>query len=324
MSIQKPENIVVRKNKTLFALVLILFLLLIPPLFFPEFWVCISTEILILGLAGMGVNILMGYGGMLPFGHAVFYAIGAYTTAILLKKTSVNPIIVLISAPLIASVFGFIFGLVLARLHGFYFAMVSTSFTMLVWTILRKWYGLTGGDDGLPGVPIPEILRGSVRSYIFVLIVVIISLLAIWKILYSPFGWTLRAIRENIDRCLFIKINVYKHRLVAIIISSFFTGLAGSLFVIYGHSAFPEYSYWLKSTEFAIVAILGGMYTFIGPILGSATFIILQTLITSHTLYWPFFLGLIICGIVLWLPDGIAGIQIENLLKSYKWRENSK
>lgn len=293
--------------QAIYLFILIVFLLLIPQIL-PVFWVCICIEILIMGLAGVAVNLLLGYGGAFPFGNSAFYAVGAYTTAILLKKTMVNPVLVLMFAPLLAAATGVIFGVILARLSRFYFAMVSVSGCMVMWTIIRRWSSLTGGDDGMAGVPVPQFLYDVNNVYFFTIIGVGICLLLLWICVNSPFGWTLRAIRENANRCVFININVIKHRFIAIVISSFFMGVAGSLYVVYSHSTFPDYSYWVKSGEFVTLVILGGMSSFLGPLVGAAVLIVLQTFITSVTLYWSLFMGIIICAIVLWMPDGVIGI----------------
>jgi branched-chain amino acid transport system permease protein len=283
----------------------ILFLL---PVLLPRFWTCLLTEIFILGLAGMSVNFLLGYGGSLPFGHAAFYATGAYATAILIKKTGIPQVVVLLIAPLIAMLAGAIFGLLIARLYRFYYAMMTTAFSMVLWTLIRKWPSLTGGDTGMTGVEIMAIPGGINNTYYFTVIVVLFSLLILWFIINSPFGWALRAIRENSNRSAFTGIDVIKHRYVAFVVSSFFCGIAGTLFVVYSHSTFPDYAYWVKSGDLVMVCILGGMFSFLGPIIGAAILTILQTVVISYTTYWPLVIGTIICVVVLVMPDGVMGV----------------
>lgn len=291
-----------------FLVLLILGVLFVFPFILPKFWIGLLTEIFILGLAGMSVNLLLGYGGSLPFGHAAFYATGAYATAILLKKTGTSPVVALIISPLIATAVGAIFGLLIARLYRFYYAMMTTAFSMVLWTIIRKWSSLTSGDDGITGVKVTAALTGINNTYFFSLAVVSVCMFVLWRIVNSPFGWTLRAIRENSNRTTFIRIDVVRHRYLAFIISSFFCGVAGTLYVVYTHSTFPDYAYWVKSADLVMVCILGGMFTFFGPIIGAAVLTILQTLITSVTLYWPLVIGVIICLVVLLMPDGVLGV----------------
>lgn len=294
---------------------LLVILMVLVPLIIPEFWVSLLTEILILGLAGMAVNLLLGYGGSLAFGHGAFYASGAYALAILIKKTTLSPYLALVIAPLIATVVGAVFGLLVARLYRFYYAIMTTAFSMMLWALIRKWQNVTGGDDGITGVSMPSILTGTNNTYFFTLIIVLLSVFVLWRIINSPFGWTLRAVRENAGRVAFTGNDVVIHRYLAFIISSFFTGIAGALYVVYSHSAFPDYAYWIKSGDMVLVCILGGMFYFFGPLVGVAILILLQTMVTSATLYWPLVMGIIICGVVLFLPDGVMGIWKK--LKSY-------
>jgi branched-chain amino acid transport system permease protein len=296
------------RQLSFFLGLLVLILLFTLPLIFSKFWIGLLNEILILGLAGMSVNLLLGYGGSLPFGHAALYSTGAYTLAILLKKTGISPVLALIISPLAAALAGAIFGLLLARLYRFYYAIMTTAFSMVLWTGIRKWVTLTGGDNGTTGVEFPDILNGINNSYFFTLIVFLVSIMMIWFIISSPFGWALRAIRENPNRAAFTSIDVIKHRYLAFIISSFFCGVAGALYVVYSHCTFPDYAYWTKSGDMVMVCILGGMSSFFGPIVGGAIFILLQTLITSVTLYMPLVMGIIICAVVLLMPDGVMGL----------------
>ena len=284
---------------------LILFLL---PLIIPQFWICLMTEILILGLAGMALNLLLGYGGSLPFGQSAFYATGAYATAILLTKTAMPQLLVLFIAPFIAAAVGAVFALLLARLYRFYYALMTTAFSMLVWTVIRKWSSLTRGDNGITGVEFTGILNGINNTYLFTLVIVLCSIAILWVIINSPFGWTLRAIRENPNRIAFAGINVVTHRFIAFVISSFFTGVAGALYVVYSHSTFPDFAYWVKAADIVTITILGGMFYFLGPLVGATALIFLQTWVTSVTFYWPLILGIIICIAVLVMPDGLLGI----------------
>jgi len=290
---------------------LILIILILQPFFLPPFWTCLATEILIMGLAGMSVNLLLGYGGSLPFGHAAFYATGAYATAILIQKAGFHPFFAFLCAPFFAAIIGGVFGLVIARLYRFYYAMISLAFSMLLWTIIRKWSSMTGGDDGLTGVDTIPILTGINNSYYFALIVVFISIALLWIIINSPFGWTMRAIRENPVRCTFTSISVVRHRYVAFVISAFFTGVAGALFVIYSHSTFPDYAYWVKSGDFVAIVILGGMFALLGPMIGACIWILLHTILTASTVYWLIFMGIFICAVVLLMPEGVAGLYAK-------------
>lgn len=279
------------------------------PFVLSRFWVGIVTEILIMALAGMSLNFLLGYAGCLSFGHGAFFATAAYTTAILMTKTGINQyLIVLLLAPIMATVLGAVIGVLVSRLYAFYYAIMTCAFTMVLWSIIRRWRDVTGGDTGIVGVKFRGFLEGINDVYFFTLAIVIACALILWVIGNSPFGWTLRAIRENPVRSSFASIDVVRHRYLALIISSFFCGVAGSLHVVYTFGAFPELAFWTKSGDIVTICILGGINSFLGPIIGSIVLILLETFITSWTLYWPMILGVIICAVVLLMPQGIMGL----------------
>jgi len=279
------------------------------PFVLSRFWVGIFTEILIMALAGMSLNFLLGYAGCLSFGHGAFFATAAYTTAILMTKTGLSQyLIVLLLAPIMAALLGAIIGVLVSRLYAFYYAIMTCAFTMVLWSVIRRWRDMTGGDSGIVGVKFRGLLEGTNDVYFFTLAIVVVCAVILWVIGNSPFGWTLRAIRENPVRSSFTSIDVVKHRYLALIVSSFFCGVAGSLHVIYTFGAFPELAFWTKSGDIVTICILGGINSFFGPIIGSMVLILLETFITSYTLYWPFILGVIICAVVLLMPQGIMGL----------------
>jgi branched-chain amino acid transport system permease protein len=288
------------------SVMLLLFVLL--PLILPMFWISLIIELLILGLAGMSVNLLLGYGGMMPFGHAAFYATGAYATAILLNRTSISPIMIFVLAPLIAALVGALFAFCLSKLYGFYFAIMTTAFSMLIWSLIRKWASLTGGDIGIASIAIPDFLSSINSVYYYTLTIVFLSVVVLWIIINSPFGWTLRAIKENSNRMIFTGISVPRHRYFAFVISSFFCGIAGSLYAIYSRTVFPEYAYWTASGDFVTMVILGGMNSFFGPMIGAFIWTFLRTIVTSYTIYWLLTIGIIILAVVLFMPEGIVGL----------------
>lgn len=282
-------------------------ILMIVPFFGSIFWTNLLTEILIMGLAAMSVNLLLGFGGSLPFGHAALFASGAYATALLIKETNLPFFAVLIIAPAMAAVVGAVLGIIITRLYEFYYAIVSAASCMVLWTLIRK-VPIFGGDTGITGVEIPEILSSIDAMYIFTAIAVFIVLICTKILLNSPFGWIQQAIRENPNRVTCTGSNVLRHRYIAFIISSFICGVAGMLFVLHTQSTFPSYAHWVKSGDFVMICILGGVNTFIGPMVGAAALIILQTYITSLTQHWLLFLGISICLLVIFMPSGIMGL----------------
>jgi branched-chain amino acid transport system permease protein len=185
--------------------------------------------------------------------------------------------------------------------------MLQISLGSLIWVIVFRWYSFTGGDDGLPGIPMPRILGPQNHSYYFILVVLIICLIVMYLILKSPFGNTLQAIRDNPQRCEAIGINVTRHQLIAIVIATFFAGVAGVLFVVLERSVSAELLFWVLSLEIFIMCLLGGWFTFSGPILGAAIIVALRTFVGIFTEYWTLILGIVLILIIFFLPEGVMG-----------------
>jgi branched-chain amino acid transport system permease protein len=286
-------------------------LLVALPFLISEGWLSIVIEIMILMLAACALNVILGYGGMVSFGPAGLYAVGAYTTALLLTKTGIPFAIAMIAGPIAAGVAGAIVGWFCVRRTTVYFALLTLAFSQIIWTVIFEWYGFTGGDNGIVGVPVPDLLMSISHYYYFSLVTIAVLLIILWKIVNSPFGKTLQAIRENPGRTKFIGINVQRYQLVAFVISSVFLGAAGTLFCGFSHSVFPDYAHWVKSTDMLIVCLLGGIFNFSGPIMGSIIYILLSKLISSYTMYWLLLLGIIVVFLMLFMRGGIMGFILE-------------
>jgi branched-chain amino acid transport system permease protein len=194
--------------------------------------------------------------------------------------------------------------------------MLQISLGSLIWAIAFRWYALTGGDDGIHGIPIPDFISSTTSSYYFVLIVLGICLVLMYLILKSPFGSTLQAIRDNPERCAAVGIDVRRHQLKAIVIATFFGGVAGVLFVIVEGSIFPDLLFWTLSLEIFIMCLLGGWFTFAGPILGAAIIVSLRTFVGTYTEYWTLILGVILIIIIFFIPEGIMGYNYRQLFRS--------
>ncbi|MEW5910396.1 MAG: branched-chain amino acid ABC transporter permease, partial [Thermodesulfobacteriota bacterium] len=277
----------------------------------PRFYIYILSVIFVTAILAMSLNLVVGHGGLYQFHHGVFYGIGAYTFALFLTKTSLPLWIGFIAGPVVASLTGLLIGLFCVRLNRLYFGMLQISLGSLVWAIVFRWYGFTGGDDGIHGIPIPDLLSSINRSYYFILAVLVVCLILIYRILKSPFGGILQAIRDNPDRCAAVGINVRKHQLVAIGIATFFAGVAGVLFVVVERSVFPDLLFWVLSLEIFIMCLLGGWFTFSGPVLGAAIMVSLRTFAGVYTEYWTLILGVILILLIFFLPEGVMGYAIE-------------
>jgi len=297
--------------KGLVATVAILAFLCLLPLFLPRFYVYILTLIFVTSLLAMSLNLTVGYGGLFQFHHGVFYGVGAYTMALILTKTSWPEWVAFIAGPIMAAAVGLLIGWFCVRLTQLYFGMLQISLGSLIWAIVFRWYDFTGGDDGLHGIPRLSFLSSGRDVYYFVLLVLLLCLAALYVIVKSPFGATLQAIRDNPQRCEAVGINVRRHQLMAIVIATFFAGVAGVLFVTLERSVFPDLLFWTLSLEILIMCLLGGWFTFLGPMLGAAIIVALRTFVGRHTEYWTLILGVILILLIFFLPEGVMGYVMQ-------------
>ena len=295
------------RSKWLGPLIVILLILFILPLLIPRFYTYILALIYVTSLLAMSLNLVVGHGGMFQFHHGVFYGVGAYTIALMLKKTSLPMWTGFIAGPIAAAIVGLIIGSLCVRLTRLYFGMLQISLGSLIWVIVFRWYSFTGGDDGIPGIPMPPILSSLNNSYYFILIFLVICLILMYMILNSPFGSTLQAIRDNPERCEAVGINVRRHQLLGIVIATFFAGVAGVLFVVLERSVSAELLFWVLSLEIFIMCLLGGWFTFAGPILGAAMIVALRTFVGRYTEYWTLILGVMLILVIFFLPEGVMG-----------------
>lgn len=299
-----------RSRSYVLSALLFLGLLMVPQVA-ARFYIYILGVIFVTALLAMSLNLLVGHGGIYQFHHAVFYGVGAYTAGLILAKTSLPAWFAFCAGPLMAAAAGVVIGLFCVRLNKLYFGMLQISLGSLVWVIVLRWYSLTAGDDGIHGIPIPAALSGTSHTYYFLLFVVAVCLVLMYLILKSPFGVTLRAIRDNPQRCEAVGINVRRHQLWAIVIASFFAGVAGVLFVVLEGSIFPDMLFWVLSLEILIMCLLGGWFTFFGPVVGAAMMVSLRTFVGSYTEYWTLVLGIVLILLIFFLPEGIMGINFR-------------
>lgn len=284
--------------------VFIIFLIL--PLFLPRFYIYLLALILITGLLATSLNMVLGYGGMYQFHHAVFYGAGAYTFALMLTKTKLPVWNAFLAAPVIAGLLGLLIGIICIRLSKLYFGMLQISLGSLVWAIVFRWYSFTGGDDGIHGCSVPEIASVN-ESYYFTVFVTAICLILMYLIINSPFGRIFQAIRDNPERSEAVGVNVRLHQLIGLVIAAFFAGIAGSLFVVVEGCVFPDLMFWTLSLEILIMCLLGGWFTFLGPMLGAAIIVSLRTFVGIYTEYWTLILGIVLMLLILFLPEGVLG-----------------
>ena len=289
----------------------------IMPIWAPVMWKHLTTEIFIIALFAMSLNMILGRGGLPSFGHACFYCIGGYTTAMFMMKLHLPFGIAIIGAPVVAAIFSAVIGYFSVRLTGIHFAILTLGFGQLVWAIIHKWYSFTKGDDGITGIPVPAALKGITPYYYLVFAILIVCLILIWMVQNSPFGTTLVAIRENRERVTFSGLKVWHHLWLNFIIAGFFAGIAGCLLVVLERAVFPEFGYWTISAGVVLMCILGGIGVFIGPIVGAAIITLLEHYISVYTFYWQFVLGCLIIILVMFMPGGICGF-VQDRIKGRK------
>ena len=304
------------RQKSFGVSVAVFLILLFAPSFLPRFYVYFLAVIFVTALLAMSLNLCVGHGMLFQFHHGVFYGVGAYTAGLLLVKTSLPWWLAFMAGPMAAALAGLLIGMFCIRLSRLYFGMLQISLGSLIWAIAFRWYDLTGGDDGIHGISIPDFISSTTSSYFFVLIVAGICLVLLYLILKSPFGSTLQAIRDNPERCAAVGINVRRHQLMTIVIATFFGGVAGVLFVVVEGSIFPDLLFWTLSLEIFIMCLLGGWFTFAGPILGAAIIVSLRTFVGTYTEYWTLILGVILIFLIFFIPEGIMGYNYRQFFRS--------
>lgn len=297
--------------KTTFIGLVLLALLLMLPQFLPRFYVYLFALMFAIALLATSLNLVLGFGGMYQFHHAVFYGFGAYAFALFATKSGLPLWLGYAIAPCCSAALGLVLGLITVRLNKLYFGMLQISLGSLVWAITYRWYSFTGGDDGIHGIPLPDLVGSSVGAYYFNLTVAAVCLLLMYAIVNSPFGRVFQGIRDNPERCRAIGINVQRQQLVGQTIAAFFAGVAGTLFVTVEGSVFPDLMFWTLSLEILIMCLLGGWFIFLGPALGAAMIICLRTFAGIYTEYWTLILGLVLMLLIFFLPEGVLGLFLH-------------
>jgi len=295
-------------------------LILFPSVYYSKFLINYMTQILILALFAVSLNLLVGYTGMISFGHAAYYGVGAYSVGILLQKYSTSLLGSLFLAVALAALAAVIIGFFCIRLGEIYFAMLTMAFAQIVYTIVVKWTSMTGGDQGLiGGIPKPPIsflglsidIGSPLNFYFFTVVLVIVSFLICKVIVDSPFGAILKTIRDNSLRTYSIGIPVKVYQLIIFTIAGAFAGLSGALMALFISGAYPDFTYWTKSAEPIFMILVGGMGSLFGPILGAAILNLLTAYITMYTQLYELIMGIILVIFILSLKKGIADHLME-------------
>ena len=306
-----------RNSKTLtLLLVLLIAALFLLPWVAGRYPVYLVMQILILAVFSVGFNLLLGYTGLLSFGQAGFFAVGAYGCAKILLAVP-NLVLGIAGGVLFAGIAALLLGILSVRHTRIYFSMLTLAFGMTIYSIAWKWRDYTGGDDGLVGIPrapleMPGVFTFSVspieRYYYVVLIVSLIAIALMHRLVHSPLGLTLQAIRDSETRAEFAGVPVRKYRLIAFTIAGLYAGLAGALLPPLENTVTPPIAHWSTSAEPVLATLMGGVHTFAGPIVGSVLFFVIKDVIVRFTEYWLIVFGVIVVTMVMSFPEGVMSM----------------
>jgi len=291
-----------------------------------------ASQILIFAVVSLAFNILLGYTGLLSFGHGMFLGMGMYGATLVqihfLKGQFVLPVLI---GTALAALTGAVVGFLLMRRRGVYFALLTLAFTQLFFTICYRWTDVTGGENGISGLKRPDSffgldLRSDYAFYYVCMVVLVACILLIRRILDAPFGRVLQAIRDNEVRAASVGYNPRRYRHVAVIISGTFVGFAGALFAYVNYFAYPEVFHSAFSGTIVAMTIVGGMRHFFGPIVGGAVYVFFQDLLSSYTKHWMIYFGLMFMAFILFSPNGIMGILegLRGRLRNNRQSEGDK
>ena len=297
------------------AVVLVLALSLLPWVG-GKYPVYLTIQILILAVFSVGFNLLFGYTGLLSFGQAGFFAVGAYGCAKILLAVP-NLFLGIVGGVAAAGVAAFLLGILSVRHTRIYFSMLTLAFGMMIFSIAWKWRDFTGGDDGLVGIPraplaIPGVFSISVaamdRYYYVVLVLSLLAIFAMYRLVRSPLGLTLQAIRDSESRARFAGVPVQRYRLVAFTVAGLYAGLAGALLPPLENTVTPPIAHWSTSAEPVLATLMGGIHAFGGPIVGSVLFFVIKDVAMRFTEYWLILMGVIVVAMVMRFPDGVMSV----------------
>ncbi|HBI82565.1 branched-chain amino acid ABC transporter permease [Orrella sp. NBD-18] len=299
------------KNELLIAILCLAILIAIPFITDSRITLDFVIRLASYGIFAASLNILVGYGGMVSFGHALFFGGGAYAFGLLMQKTSTSIPVALLGAIVFCALVSFIVGAICVRLKEIYFSFLTLAFQMLFYSIIVTWSGLTGGDQGLTG-GIPRTpfwginLGDTTHMYWFASVLGIVCLVLMRYILQSPFGYTLRMVRDNPDRARFLGVDVWRVKLYAFILAACFASVSGVIMALFVSGAFPDFTYWTMSGEAVFMIMMGGLNSFIGPVVGAALLMIFNDIISRTTEYHGLALGVIVLIFALGFKKGIT------------------
>lgn len=287
-----------------------------------SYYLDLASKMLIFALFAMSLDLLVGYAGLFSLGHAAFFGIAAYTVGLLTLRTGASVWLALPAGLVAAGLTGALFGLLALRARGSYFLMITLALAQVLWGIAFGWAGLTGGDNGLPDIPRPDLglpwsLAATTPFYYFVLLIVAAAAAVLGLIVRSPFGYALRGIRDSESRMSALGYNVWRYQYLAFVLGGLFAGLAGCLYVYLNGFVGPDYVFVTRSAEALLMVILGGAGTLVGPAIGAALITLFENVVSAYTQRWLMMLGAVYVLVTLFAPRGIMG-----LVQDYRRRKS--
>ena len=312
------KNLLASKTKIVGLILAFLVLVVMPP-FYTSYWVTLFTQMLIYGILAMSLDILIGYTGLSSFGHAGFFGSAAYVVAILSTRYKMGFLTCFVSGIAVTTVISMIFGLLVAHATGVYFLIITLALGMVLWGLAFRWVTMTGGDNGISGIPRPDLglpisLKDPLTYYYVILVFFLVCLVLMAIFVRSPFGHSLKGVRESESRMRILGYHTWLHKYLSYVSSAAFGGVAGALWAYFDGFISPYNMDLTASIEIILMVILGGPGTLIGPALGAGIIVFLKNFISAYTQRWLLILGTIYILTILYAPQGFVNL-IKDLTK---------
>lgn len=298
----------VAKNRpAILGIAIVLVVFGIVPMFGSSYQVSIATEILIFALLAMSIDVLAGFAGRTSLGHGAIFGVSTYVVIYWTAVVGGSPVVAVILGILAATIVAAIFGLLAARVSGVYFLLLTLALGMIVWGVALRWTSISGGENGLRGVGRPEWLADTTLFFYICLGTVLVLSAVIWRLVQSPFGLTLRGIRDSESRMSSLGYACATHMFIGFTATGFFAGVAGALYALFNNFVSPSTVQLSQSVEGLLMAILGGIGTLFGAFIGAAAIILLENFVSQYTARWPMVLGFMFIATMIFAPEGVLG-----------------
>lgn len=304
------------RRDALIAVAALVVLLVLPYLWQSSAMLDFVIRLSAYSLLATSLNLLVGYAGMTSFGHGMFFGLGAYALGLSMQRLNIPLPLAMLMSLVFVGLVALVIGAISVRLKEIYFAFITLAFQMLIYSVIIAWVPLTGGDQGLQGgIPRPPFLGirldDTGHLYVFSAVMLVTALLLMRVIAQSPFGYSLRLIRDNVDRASFIGVDVFRIRLTAFVLAAMFGSLGGMILALFVSGAYPEFANWTQSGEAIFMVMLGGTTTFLGPTLGAAVLLSLNDVVTRFTEHHGLVMGILILVVVLGLRKGVTDVLAQ-------------